>query len=664
MRRSLLLMLAGALALLVVGIGGGLTGRTGELTRERDELTHDAAEQAQLLDAYFARASSIILLTAHYHAFRDFYAQSGTREERIRRGGRTLDAASEALGYLEHLYPDRIGEACFIDASGAEIARTVRGVRAGFADLSPDESKNPFFAPSFALEPDQVHQAKPYESPDTDEWVIANSTLVPMSDGSKPAIVHFEVTVESFRREASVRSGRTVLVVDADTGNVVINSARPQQVGAPLGDPSDTRFQNLVGGWADAGRLELDGHQAAYQRISTTPGNVNNWYVVSVANQTTGPLTGVGVLPIIVVAAALLLIAGLLIALRRGQRALVSAANTDALTGLYNRRRLVADLDAQIERATTDDPLLLILYDLNGFKAYNDTFGHPAGDALLARLGTALARDLAGRARAYRIGGDEFCVLATPGHEGIDDVIALATSALSEYGEGFSITASHGAILLPTEASTPAEAMRMVDLRMYENKNSGRVPADAQTTSALLRAMHERDPQWADRLTVTADLAERVCDLFGISAGDKARIRQGAQLHDVGKVGIPDEILHKPGPLTTAEWAFIQQAPSMGERIALSAPALAALAPLIRSARERYDGTGYPDRLAGIDIPLGARIIAVCAAFAAMTSDRPHAERRAVSAALEELTRAADAQFDPNVVSLLRVAVLQPTQAV
>jgi diguanylate cyclase (GGDEF)-like protein len=661
MRRSLLLGLTGALVLLIIGISAGFAGHAQALTRERNELTYDAAEQAQVLNAYFARASSIILLTANSSEYRRFYTEPGDRDQRVRQGGATLDAINNSLGYLEQLYPDRIGEACFIDASGAENARTVRGERAAYADLSPDESKNPFFAPTFALTGNQVYQAKPYVSPDTGEWVVSNSTLVPMPDRSKRGIVHFEVTLDSFRREALQRSGRTVLVVDADTGHVVINSERPQQIGVPLGDPTDTRFGAAVHDWADKGQLQLDGHQAAVQRITATAGNANHWYVVTVATSGAGPLTGVGVLPFVLALAALLLIAALVVALRRGQNALLTAAHTDALTGLYNRRQLVADLDAQLSRATGTNPVLLILCDLNGFKAYNDTFGHPAGDALLARLGTALARDIDGQGRAYRIGGDEFCVLARPGRAGIDPIIAIATQALSEHGEGFAITTSYGAVLLPADASTAADAMRAVDLRMYENKNSSRVPADAQTINALLRTIHERDPEWAQRLVSTADLAGAVCQHLDLPAADTARIRQAAQLHDIGKVGIPDEILRKPDRLAPQEWAFIQQAPAIGERIVVSAPALAAVAPLIRSAREHYDGSGYPDGLAGTDIALGARIIAACAALAAMTSDRPYAHRLDTAAALDELHRAAGSQFDPTIVAALRQALLQPT---
>src|SRR4051812_27244819 len=186
MRRSLVLVLLGALVLLIIGVSAGFAGHARAVTRERNELGHDAAEQAEVFNAYFTRARSIILLTAHGSEFRRFYAEPGDHDRRVRRGGATLDAVNDSLAYLQQLYPDRIGEACFIDAAGAENARTVRGQRAGYADLSADESKNPFFKPSFALGPNQVYQAKPYVSPDTDEWVISNSTLVPMPDGSKP----------------------------------------------------------------------------------------------------------------------------------------------------------------------------------------------------------------------------------------------------------------------------------------------------------------------------------------------------------------------------------------------------------------------------------------------------------------------------------------------
>ncbi|GIF02158.1 HD domain-containing phosphohydrolase [Paractinoplanes rishiriensis] len=653
MRRFLLFCVVSAMALLAAGISSGLVGHTGKLANLGNELSHDATQQSLRISSYFQRASSGILLTAHNQAFRDFYAQPGDRRARVRQGGPTLDAVNDALIYLEQIYPNRIGKAGFIDSSGAEYARTVRGERAPIDSLSPDESKNPFFAPSFALGAGEVYQSKPYRSQATGEWVIANAAFVPMTDGFTAAIVAFEVTFESFRREASANPGRTVLVVDADTGAVVINSTRSQQGGSALGDPDDKRFRDLVGGWRANGRLNLGGHLAAYERIAASPGNANRWYVVSVTNQPVGRMVGVGIVPIVAVLAALILIGYAVIMLHRAQNALTRVANTDAMTGLSNRRQLMTDLDCQLPRATIDNSLLLILCDLNGFKAYNDTFGHPAGDALLTRLGASLNRSIVGHGRAYRIGGDEFCILASPGPNGADEIINIATQALSEQGDGFSITASHGAILLPSDAASSDDAMRLVDIRMYENKNHGRVAADTQTINALLRAMQEHDAGSAERSELTADLTSKVCQQLGVSPANEARIRQAAQLHDVGKVGVPNDLLSKPGPLTPTEWAFVKQCPSIGERIVSSARALTPLAPLVRSARERYDGTGYPDRLAGEDIPLGARIIAACAALTAMTADRPHAQQRDLAAALAELGRCAGTQFDPRVVSAL-----------
>src|SRR5918998_3049987 len=202
MRRFSFTMLLVAICLLPVGIGSGTSAHSHAVAALDGALANTASAQAQVLEDYFARARSIDLLTANNPAFRRFYAMPGDRAAKIRAGGPVLDEANEALGYLEQLFPDSIGEACFIDRNGPEIARMVRGKRATLKDLSPDESGAAFFAPTFALGHGQVHQARPYVSPDTDEWVISNSTLIPSADGVKRAIVHFEVTVESFRRAA------------------------------------------------------------------------------------------------------------------------------------------------------------------------------------------------------------------------------------------------------------------------------------------------------------------------------------------------------------------------------------------------------------------------------------------------------------------------------
>jgi hypothetical protein len=246
-----------------------------------------------VLEDYFARARSIDLLTANNPAFRRFYRTPGDRIDKIRAGGPVLDEANEALGYLEELFPDSIGEACFIDRAGPEVARMVRGERATLADLSPDESGAAFFAPTFALRHGEVYQARPYVSPDTEEWVISNSTLMPTADGSKKAIVHFEVTIESFRKVAANLTSRfDIVVVDARSGQVVLDSRRPQRIGAPLGSPDDRRFQPITQAGAPVGSSHVAGRPVAYQRLQRQPHNANDWYVVAAARTPVGPCTG------------------------------------------------------------------------------------------------------------------------------------------------------------------------------------------------------------------------------------------------------------------------------------------------------------------------------------------------------------------------------------
>jgi diguanylate cyclase (GGDEF)-like protein len=325
-------------------------------------------------------------------------------------------------------------------------------------------------------------------------------------------------------------------------------------------------------------------------------------------------------------------------------------ALTDALTGLGNRRRLMEDLEGALAAATPDDSRLLVLFDLNGFKHYNDSYGHPAGDELLARLGGRLAVAVAPFGTAYRLGGDEFCVLARPGPRDSRAVTAAAAAALSERGEGFTVDSAHGDVVLPLAASDPAAALQLADRRMYRQKGASRDSASRQTSDVLMHALGERRPELRTHLQEVAELAVGVGRRLGMTPEQLDEVARAAELHDVGKVAIPDAILEKPGPLDEREWSFIRRHTLIGERILAVAPALVPVARLVRSSHERFDGDGYPDGLAGDEIPLGARIVAVCDAYNAMTSDRPYRRALAPDAALEELRRCAGSQFDPVVV--------------
>jgi two-component system, cell cycle response regulator len=329
-------------------------------------------------------------------------------------------------------------------------------------------------------------------------------------------------------------------------------------------------------------------------------------------------------------------------------------ALTDALTGLGNRRHLVLELERRFGAGTAPGSFYVVLFDLDGFKLYNDRFGHPAGDALLARLGGHFRRAVEPYGSAFRIGGDEFCALVDSAESKFESVVKAACTALSEDGEGFAVGTSYGAVYVPTEAASATEALGIADARLYENKEHRRAAPQDHTRATLLQMLRELHPDLHDHLSEVADLARAVARHMRLSEEEIDEVVRAAELHDVGKMAIPDTILDKPGPLSDEERAFMERHTLLGERILRTTPALSSIATLVRSSHERYDGAGYPDGLAGERIPLGSRIVFACDAFSAMTSDRPYARRKPVSDAIDEMARCAGSQFDPAVVAALR----------
>jgi diguanylate cyclase (GGDEF)-like protein len=639
---------------------------TAKLEHDRDVsdierlLVAETDEHAGALQTYFARARSAALLTANSPAFANTLAAPGTREQKVRAQIRPVREATQQLAYLEQLYPRSIGEVCLIGNDGAEYTRVVHGAIAPPTDLSTNEQSTTFFAPTFAQRFGQVLQPRPYVSPDTDEWVVANATLIPQADGRKRAIAHFEVTIESFRRAMGVSPAYELRVIDARTGRVIIDAAHPQRTGAPLGVPSDKRFTKIKDVGA-AGVTLFDRRPTAYRRVQRAAGNLNDWIVLAGAPKPIGALTmGPGPIAMLIVALAMIALAA--VSLRSARRELEGHASTDALTGLGNRRKLLADLDRIARSARADAPVVLTLFDLNGFKNYNDAFGHPAGDALLSRLGTALAtamQEFGGQ--AYRQGGDEFSVIAAAGRRGA--IEQAANRALSEQGEGFRISAAFGSVVLPLDTGDVAEALRKADQAMYAQKYSGRATAGRQSSDVLMRALAERHPDLGDHHNGVAELAEQVGARLGVAGHELAMLVHAASLHDIGKVAIPDAIISKPGPLDDEEWRFMRRHTIIGERILAAAPSLGGAAALVRSSHESWDGGGYPDGLAGVEIPLGARVIAICDAFDAMISERPYSKRKTIAAALAELRRCAGTQFDPTIVTVFEQVIAERAAA-
>ncbi len=326
-------------------------------------------------------------------------------------------------------------------------------------------------------------------------------------------------------------------------------------------------------------------------------------------------------------------------------------ANRDALTGLGNRRALSHDLRLAIVQATPSQPKLLLLFDLNGFKRYNDTFGHPAGDVLLKRLGRKLADGASPNGRAYRLGGDEFCALLELRGDPATLATALAETLL-EAAEHFTIGASYGDVLLGAETRDADEALRIADQRLYAQKTLLDRPIGLEWRDVLLGLLRERDPELGTHVREVADRARRLGERLGMGAEDLRILVAAAELHDIGKAAIPEAILDKPSALDGEERAFMERHTVIGERIIASTPTGRPVAAIVRATHEHYDGGGYPDGLSGEQIPQAARIIAICDAYHAMRSDRTYRSAISRDEAIQELRRCAGNQFDPEITKI------------
>lgn len=223
-------------------------------------------------------------------------------------------------------------------------------------------------------------------------------------------------------------------------------------------------------------------------------------------------------------------------------------ASTDALTGLANRRALTDALASTVAQGPNASEMLLAIFDLNGFKQYNDTFGHAAGDALLARLGARLSAAVAGLGSAYRMGGDEFCMLASGASSTAEAVLEDACTALTDSGENWHISCSHGAVWIPSEAGSSTEALQMADERMYANK-ANRAAADRQIADVLLQVLNEQENHLDVHGDHVAQLAHEVAKTLGLPDHEVQQITLAGTLHDIGKAAIPESVLNKPGQL-------------------------------------------------------------------------------------------------------------------
>jgi two-component system, cell cycle response regulator len=353
---------------------------------------------------------------------------------------------------------------------------------------------------------------------------------------------------------------------------------------------------------------------------------------------------------------------------------LADAARTDPLTGLQNRRGFEENFGAEVERAAREGgQLAVVLGDLDHFKSLNDRLGHPAGDAALVRVGQLLLSGMRLPDSVARTGGEEFALLLpAAGGEMAWGIAERMRAAIEDAfrGDAVPLTVSLGLASYPKDGETADALLAAADQALYAAKQLGRnrsviyseeiaplvsqrsASADVQlaTLLSLAEALDMRDSGTADHCRTVGRYCAAIAEQLGLAPEGVKRIETAGILHDVGKIGLPDEILRKPGVLTEEEWHSLRRHPEIGARI-LADEAFADIRSWVLAHHERIDGTGYPRGLSGDQIPLAARIIAVADAYEAMTAERVYCAARSPESARTELLRCAGTQFDPKVVT-------------
>jgi two-component system cell cycle response regulator len=342
---------------------------------------------------------------------------------------------------------------------------------------------------------------------------------------------------------------------------------------------------------------------------------------------------------------------------RRQRRSLAAqnrSALRDAVTGLPNRATLMADISAAVGEAA-GQRRMLVVFELEGLQASYDALGSVEGDVLVNRIAQRLGDLVAPLdGAAYRIDPVRFAALVpADGRTSGEILLAASTPMEGEEAAGHLIGRSYGEVTIPDDATDPELALQVAGQRVAANKQRQQRSARRQAHAVLMAVLDARRPEMRAHLRTVAYRSISLSRRLGLDVDAIDDVFLASELQDIGLLAVPESILEKEAALSVEEADQIRKHPEAGERIIASAPGLASVAALVRATSERFDGRGYPDGLSGEEIPLGARIIAVCVAFAAMGSHRPYQPARDQDEVVAELELCAGSQFDPIVVAAL-----------
>jgi len=482
-------------------------------------------------------------------------------------------------------------------------------------------------------------------------------------------------------RSVVVHAPSMIMIVDRDDVIQFINRTVPgistgEVIGGDHYDYIDPMYHDVVKSVIK--KVFVTGESGSYEARGVGPHGRISWYETQV-----GPINRNGD-----VVAVILIISDVTErrqaeeALRESEERHRSLAITDGLTGLYNRRKFYEVLGSEVSRTQRyGHPFSLTMVDLDGFRKYNDSFGHSNGDAILKSFAQTLESTLRKPDTAFRYGGDEFAIVlpateADRARKIVDRIrskwlqVPKAEGLIMETPVGFSA----GIAEFPENAETADGLVFLADTALYRSKRGGRYKttlvsdlgalasdvldgATLDQVYALAATVDARDPYTYGHSKRVAAFSEMIGRAIRLSTDELAALHVAGLLHDIGKVGVPDAILTKPDKPTKDEWKLIRQHPAEGAGIVGYVKELAALVPVILHHHEWYNGTGYPDGLMGEDIPLGARIIGVADAYDTMTTKRQYRDVVSHEEALEELKRCSGIQFDPELAEVFSRAV-------
>ncbi|MBE5974097.1 MAG: diguanylate cyclase [Paenibacillaceae bacterium] len=322
----------------------------------------------------------------------------------------------------------------------------------------------------------------------------------------------------------------------------------------------------------------------------------------------------------------------------------------DHITGLHNRRYF--DQASKELNQPENYPISVIFADLNGLKMVNDSFGHEYGDYMLKRFAEILADSGKKGELISRVGGDEFAIILRRTERGETDryIRELKEKCAKETINGIELSVSFGYHMIEESGMAIQKAVKLAEDEMYQNKLYEASSRRSKTIDIILNTLHEKNPREEQHSQRVAEICETMAKEMGLPDSDVNKIKAAGLLHDIGKIGIQEEVLNKPGILTDDEYQEVKKHSEIGYRILNTSPNMSEIAEIILCHHERWDGKGYPKGRSKTDIPLFARIITIADAYDAMTSDRSYRKALPDSYAKSELIKGSGKQFDPDLV--------------